>query len=119
MSRSVVDCGRPLPLSTKPGMADSFNLAPPPRCIDGVCSYHALSVCMRTITIDDEAYEILRRLKQGKGDSFTRVIKRSYQKLDTCGELIDWIESEPSPKINRQRLASFKENRGKRSHREF
>jgi len=74
---------------------------------------------MRTITIDDEAYDILRRLKQGKDDSFTRVIKRNYQKLDTCGELIDWIESEPAPKVNRQRLASFKERGGNRSNRKF
>jgi predicted CopG family antitoxin len=74
---------------------------------------------MRTITIDDEAYQILRRLKQGKDDSFTRVIKRNYQKLDTCGELIDWIESEPPPRINRERLKEFKESRGKRSNRQF
>ena len=74
---------------------------------------------MRTITIDDEAYDILRRLKQGKDDSFTRVIKRNYQKLDTCGELIDWIESEPAPKVNRQRLVSFKERGGNRSNRKF
>lgn len=66
---------------------------------------------MRTITIDDEAYEILKRLKQGSDDSFTRVIKRNYQKLDTCGELLDWIESEPPPRINRERLKGLKQNR--------
>ena len=74
---------------------------------------------MRTITIDDEAYKILRRLKQGKGDSFTRVIKRNYQTFDTCGELLDWIESEPPPKINRERLKTFGQSRGKRSNRNF
>ena len=74
---------------------------------------------MRTITIDDEAYKILRRLKQGKSDSFTRVIKRKYQTFDTCGDLIDWIESEPPPKINRGRLKKFKQSRGVRSNRKF
>jgi predicted CopG family antitoxin len=74
---------------------------------------------MRTITIDDEAYKILRRLKQGKSDSFTRVIKRNYQRFNTCGELIDWIESEPPPKINRDRLKDFKQSRGMRSNRKF
>ena len=74
---------------------------------------------MRTITIDDEAYKILRRLKQGKDDSFTRVIKRNYQKFDTCGELVDWIEGEPPPKINRERLSRFKQSSGLRSRRKF
>jgi len=74
---------------------------------------------MRTITIDDEAYKILRQLKQGKNDSFTRVIKRNYQRFNTCGELIDWIESEPPPKINRDRLKDFKQSRGMRSNRKF
>jgi hypothetical protein len=74
---------------------------------------------MRTITIDDEAYKILRRLKQGKSDSFTRVIKRNYHTFNTCGELIDWIESEPPPKIHRERLKTFKASRGKRSKRDF
>ena len=74
---------------------------------------------MPTITIDDEAYKILRRLKQGKSDSFTRVIKRNYHTFNTCGELIDWIESEPPPKIHRERLKTFKASRGKRSKRDF
>lgn len=74
---------------------------------------------MKTITIDDEAYNILRRLKQGKTDSFTRVIKRNYQTFDTCGELIDWIESQPAPKIYRERLRNVKQSRGQRSKREF
>ena len=74
---------------------------------------------MRTITIDDEAYKILKQLKQGKSDSFTRVIKRNYQTFTTCGELIDWIESEPPPKINRSRLDTFKQSRGARSNRKF
>ena len=84
---------------------------------------HAFTVycpcIMRTITIDDEAYNILRRLKQGKSDSFTRVIKRNYQTFDRCGELIEWIESQPPPKINRERLRTFKASRGKRSKRYF
>jgi len=74
---------------------------------------------MKTITIDDEAYNILRKLKEGKSDSFTRVIKRNYQTFDRCGELITWIESQPAPKINRGRLKTFKQSRGQKSKRAF
>jgi hypothetical protein len=52
-------------------------------------------MCYADDQIDDQAYQILQRLKQGKSDSFSSVIKRNYQVIDTCGELIDWIESAP------------------------
>jgi predicted CopG family antitoxin len=74
---------------------------------------------MRTITIDDEAYKILSGLKEGKSDSFTRVIKRHYQKFETCGEILDWLESQPAPKIDHQQLLGFARSRGRRSNRTF
>ena len=47
--------------------------------------------CMKTITIDNDAYELLSSLKQDKGDSFTKVILRHVHKpCDTAGELLDY-----------------------------
>jgi len=53
--------------------------------------------CMsKTITIDDDVYELLRWLKQGERDSFTKVLRRNVHKpLDTCGELLDSYETDP------------------------
>jgi len=51
-----------------------------------------------TTTIDDDVYKLLRSLKQGHGDSFTKVIRRSvYKPLQTCGELLDAYEENPTP----------------------
>ena len=52
----------------------------------------------KRITIDDDTYKLLRSLKQGPGDSFTKVIRRNvYKPLDTCGELLDAYEQDPPP----------------------
>ena len=50
----------------------------------------------KTITIDDDVYQLLSSLKQGRGDSFTKVIRRNvYKPLETCGELLDAYEEDP------------------------
>jgi len=52
----------------------------------------------KCITIDDDTYKLLRSLKHGPGDSFTKVIRRNvYKPLDTCGELLDSYEQDPPP----------------------
>jgi predicted CopG family antitoxin len=70
----------------------------------------------KTITIDDEAYDLLKSMKQGKRDSFSQVIHRNlYRKADTCGELLDMMENEPPPKVNPDLLKTIAAERGRRS----
>ncbi len=71
----------------------------------------------KCITIDDDVYKLLRSLKQGPGDSFTKVIRRNvYKPLDTCGELLDAYEQDPPPhKADLARLDRIERDRGRRS----
>jgi predicted CopG family antitoxin len=55
----------------------------------------------KTITIDDDVYKLLRSLKAGRQDSFTKVIRRNIHKpAETCGELLDRMENFPPPKVD-------------------
>jgi predicted CopG family antitoxin len=49
----------------------------------------------KTISIDMEAYRILRRERKGPGDSFSQVIRRLYaaQPAQTFGEFVTKHES--------------------------
>jgi predicted CopG family antitoxin len=53
---------------------------------------------MKTVTFDDEAYEILRGLKSGPGDSFSDVVKRHFggapQLEDSAGGWSDMTDGE-------------------------
>ena len=70
----------------------------------------------KTITIDDQAYELLSSLKTGKRDSFSQVIHRNiYRKANTCGELLDTYEDFPPPKVNMDILKRIAAERGRRS----
>jgi len=71
----------------------------------------------KCITIDDATYKLLRSLKQGRRDSFTKVIQRNvYKPLETCGELLDSYESDPPPqRANLERLSRIERERGRRS----
>jgi predicted CopG family antitoxin len=71
----------------------------------------------KCITIDDETYQMLRSLKQGPGDSFTKVIRRNVHKpLETCGEVLDAYEQDPPPqKAELSRLDRIERERGRRS----
>lgn len=72
---------------------------------------------MRTITIDDEAYKLLAKLKQ-HGDSFTKVIKRHIRvPADTCGELLDRLESGPRPDVDEEMFEVLEKGKGRRSPR--
>lgn len=73
--------------------------------------------CMsKTITIDDDVYHLLSSLKEGPGDSFTRVLRRHVHKpVETAGELLDAYENEPPPRANPAVLEGLLKGRGRRS----
>jgi predicted CopG family antitoxin len=70
----------------------------------------------KTITIEDDAYDLLRSLKLGPDDSFTKVIRRHVHKpLETAGELLDFYENFPPPKLDPEVLKTIRVGRGRRS----
>jgi predicted CopG family antitoxin len=73
--------------------------------------------CMsKTITIDDDAYKLLRSLKQGTRDSFTRVIRRHVVPLArTNAELLEAAEEADPPKVDLEILKRIQAERGRRS----
>ncbi len=62
----------------------TVQLALPPMCM------HALCMATKTISVDLEAYEILRRARQTAKESFSQVIKRGRWKRSpkTCGDIL-------------------------------
>lgn len=73
--------------------------------------------CMgKTITIDDQAYELLSSLKTGKRDSFSQVIHRNvHRKANTCGEIEDIYAKLPPPNIDPGVAEQYLKERGRRS----
>ena len=73
--------------------------------------------CMsKTITIDDDAYKLLRKLKRGTGDSFTKVIRRHIiAPAETARELLDAMAAQPPPNVDLHILDRIERERGRRS----
>jgi predicted CopG family antitoxin len=73
--------------------------------------------CMsKTITIDDDAYQLLAALKQNGRDSFTKVILRHVHiPAETCGELLELAQHEAPPQVDTNVLSKIAKNRGRRS----
>ena len=70
----------------------------------------------KTITIEDDVYELLASLKQDSRDSFTRVIRRHVQRpCNTAGQLLDAYEHIPPPEVDLQILQRIEKERGRRS----
>lgn len=59
---------------------------------------------MKTITLDDTAYERLKALKRGKGDSFSAVVKRVVPVSGTLGALLSYVESNGLGDDNRDEI---------------
>lgn len=49
-----------------------------------------MNVCMKTITLDEDAYRRLRAWKRGTGDSFSKVVKRVVPEAGTLGALANF-----------------------------
>lgn len=47
--------------------------------------------CMKTITLDDEAYHRLLSWKRSKDDSFSKVVKRVVPEAGSLGSLLDFV----------------------------
>jgi hypothetical protein len=72
----------------------------------------------RNITIDEKAYNLLASLKTGARDSFTKVILRHVRKpADTCGELLDALETLGTPPVKIETIDFLSRTRGRRSNR--
>lgn len=70
----------------------------------------------KTINIDDDTYEILRSLKRGSGDSFTKVIRRHIHiPAKTNAELLKHYKDVPPPDVDWEILDRILKQRGRRS----
>jgi predicted CopG family antitoxin len=70
----------------------------------------------KTITIDDDAYKLLRKLKRGAADSFTKVIRRHIiAPAATAGELLEAMEAQEPPNVDLRTLDRLERQRGRRS----
>jgi predicted CopG family antitoxin len=70
----------------------------------------------KAITVDDDVYNLLSSLKQGPGDSFTKVVRQHVHKpAETAGELLDAYENEAPPKMEPLALNRLLNQRGRRS----
>ena len=48
---------------------------------------------MKTITLDDEAYELLKMWKRTPGESFSKVVKKVVPVPGTLGALLGFVEA--------------------------
>lgn len=67
----------------------------------------------KTISIEVDAYDLLKKEKQGVGDSYSRVIRRLFAErpADTAGELIERMKAfegkGAGPRRRRRVLTTF------------
>lgn len=74
-------------------------------------------MAFKTITIDVEAYNRLKELKE-PGDSFTDVLMRELrQPLKTAGEIEEYYSKHGVPKANPKLRRAMLAGRGRRSKR--
>ena len=73
--------------------------------------------CMsKNVTLDDEAYDLLKSLKIGPQDSFSQVVRRNiHRPANTCGELLDLEKKLPPLSVDLDKLDRMEKERGRRS----
>jgi predicted CopG family antitoxin len=54
---------------------------------------------MKTITLDDEAYERLKAWKHGSRDSFSTVVKKVVPRAGTLGALLRFADSRNTDRL--------------------
>ena len=74
-------------------------------------------MAFKTLTVSEEAHQRLKKHKL-PGESFTQVILRELaEPLETAGEVLDFLKSEPPPRLDRKALEALRRGRGRRSSR--
>ena len=70
----------------------------------------------KNVTLDDEAYDLLKSLKTSPRDSFSQVVRRNiHRPANTCGELLDLEEKLPPLSVDLEKLDRIEKERGRRS----
>jgi predicted CopG family antitoxin len=54
---------------------------------------------MKTITLDDEAYQRLKAWKRSKGDSFSKVVKRVVPEAGSMASFLKFAEKEQTDRL--------------------
>ena len=80
---------------------------------------------MKTLTVrnlDEDVFERFAeraRQQQRNPEAHARFVieQEAHGAAETCGELLDWIESQPVPDVDESLLETFSKQRGRRSPR--
>ena len=87
---------------------------------------HVISLIMKTLLIrdvPDEVHDVLvfeaDRSRRSKEKQALYLIESGLSRrgAETCGELLDSMESEPAPEISETDINTYMAARGRRSHR--
>ena len=80
---------------------------------------------MKTLTVrnlEDEMFDEFAaraRQQQRNPEAHARFLieREASGAAETCGELLDWIESQPAPEVEIAAIDAFQAGRGRRSNR--